>query len=73
MGSPARDELRAAVLDHVRRNGPCDPSQIVRILASDRGTTPREVRAAIVWLSDQGRLAIDWDGRLTVAPAIVHR
>lgn len=73
MDSPARDELRDAVLDHVRRHDPCDPAEVVRAVARDRAAAARDVRAAIVWLSDHGRLAIDWDNRLTTAAAIVHR
>ncbi len=73
MDSPARDALCDAVLDHVRRHGPCDPAEVVRTLGSQRRATAHDVRAAIVWLSDRGRLAIDWDNRLTVAAALAHR
>ncbi len=68
MESTARADLRDAVLDHVGRHGPCDPSDVVAALTRGRGDArARDVRAAIVSLSDHGRLAIDWDGRLTVA------
>ena len=72
MDSPARDELRDAVLAHVRRHGPCDPTEVVTAVGSERRAGDRDVRAAIVWLSDHGTLAIDWDNRL-VAAAVVHR